>query len=234
MLENNLNSIEERIKRACDRSGRQRGEVTLIAVSKTKPAAMVAEAVELGQLSFGENRVQEMLEKQDELMELYPEKDFSALRWHLIGHLQTNKVKYVIGKTVLIHSLDSLHLAEEINRISIKKDVITPVLVEVNIADESTKFGTGESEAIELVKAVSELKNIAINGLMTVAPYTDNPENSRQYFQRMHQLSVDIKAKNIDNVTMEILSMGMTGDFEVAIEEGATHIRVGTGIFGGR
>ena len=152
----------------------------------------------------------------------------------MIGHLQRNKVKYIVGRTSLIHSVDTYRLAEEISVQAKKKNVIVPILVEVNIADEETKFGTSASDAMLLVEEIASLENIAVKGLMTVAPNVSNPEDNRPYFRKIKQLSVDIAEKKIDNVSMQVLSMGMTGDYMVAIEEGATMVRVGTGIFGER
>ena len=226
MICGNLKEVEAKIEAACKRAGRDRSEVTLIAVSKTKPVEMLEEACETGIREFGENKVQEMMDK----YEVMP-KD---IHWHMIGHLQRNKVKYQMGKAALIHSVDSLRLAEEISAQSVKHEVTTDILIEVNIAGEETKFGTDREEAIALVEAAAKLPNIHICGLMTIAPFVENPEDNRKYFQQIRQLSVDIKEKNIDNVDMRILSMGMTGDYEVAIEEGATMVRVGTGIFGAR
>ena len=222
----NLQEVEARVAAACRRAGRAREDVTLIAVSKTKPIDMLEEVYEAGTRDFGENKVQEMMDK----YEILP-KD---IRWHMIGHLQRNKVKYLIGKTKLIHSVDSLRLAQEISRQSVKHGVTTDILIEVNVAGEESKFGTGCEEAVELVEAAALLPGIRILGLMTIAPYVDDPEDNRLYFKELKKLSVDIARKNIDNVRVDILSMGMTGDFEVAIEEGATHVRVGTGIFGER
>ena len=156
------------------------------------------------------------------------------IKWHMIGHLQTNKVKYIVGKTELIHSVDSLKLAQEIQKQALKKDVIVPILIEVNIAQEDTKFGIKKEDTIELVKEISQFDHVRIMGLMTIAPYVENAEDNRLYFRGIKQLSVDIDNQNIDNVCMNILSMGMTGDYTVAIEEGSTMIRVGTGIFGER
>ena len=156
------------------------------------------------------------------------------IKWHMIGHLQRNKVKYIAGQVALIHSVDSYRLAEEINIQAKKKNIIVPILVEVNIAHEDSKFGISEEDAVQLVEEIAELENVRIKGLMTIAPYVENAEDNRLYFRKIKDLSVDIAAKNIDNVSMEILSMGMTGDYEVAIEEGATMVRVGTGIFGER
>ena len=175
---------------------------------------------------FGENKVQELCSKMEQLP--------SDIRWHMIGHLQRNKVKYIVGKVELIHSVDTYRLAEEINIQAKKQNVIVPILVEVNIAHEESKFGISAEDAILLVEEISKLENVRIKGLMTIAPYVENPEDNRLYFRKIKQLSVDITNKNIDNVFMEILSMGMTGDYMVAIEEGATMVRVGTGIFGER
>ena len=226
MLTENVIEDEKNIQAACDRAGRSREEVRLIAVSKTKPVSDIEEVLTTGILDYGENKVQELSDKYDVLPK--------NIRWHMIGHLQRNKVKYLIGKTVLIHSVDSLRLAEQIEHEAAKADTIMNVLIEVNVAGEESKFGTTCNEAIELVRAVAALKHVKIKGLMTIAPFTDNPEDNRIYFKKLKQLSVDIKSKNIDNVDMDELSMGMTGDYEVAIEEGATMVRVGTGIFGER
>ena len=226
MLKENLQSVEENIKKACEEAGRKREEVTLIAVSKTKPVEMLQEIYDQDIRDFGENKVQEMCDK----MEVLP-KD---IKWHMIGHLQTNKIKYIIGKTELIHSVDSLHLAQEISKQAVKHNVQTDILIEINIANEQTKFGIDAGDTIQLVREIAELPNIHIKGLMTIAPFVENPEDNRLYFRRIHQLSVDITKENIDNVSMDVLSMGMTGDYMVAIEEGATMVRVGTGIFGER
>ena len=226
MLKGNLQSVEENIKKACEKAGRKREDVTLIAVSKTKPVEMLQEIYDQNIRNFGENKVQEMCDK----MEVLP-KD---IKWHMIGHLQTNKIKYIIGKTELIHSVDSLHLAQEISKQAVKHDVQTDILIEINIANEQTKFGIDAGDTIQLVREIAALPNIHIKGLMTIAPFVENPEDNRLYFRRIHQLSVDITKENIDNVNMDILSMGMTGDYMVAIEEGATMVRVGTGIFGKR
>ena len=226
MLRDDLQKVEKNIEAACKRAGRERSEVTLIAVGKTKPAEMLQEVYNTGIRDFGENKVQEMIDKYAVLPE--------DIHWHMIGHLQRNKVKYLMGKAVLIHSVDSLRLAEEISAQSVKHEVMTDILIEVNIAGEESKFGTSKEEALALVEAAAKLPNIHICGLMTIAPYVDDPEDNRKYFRGIRELSVDIKEKNIDNVDMCILSMGMSGDYEVAIEEGATMVRVGSGIFGAR
>lgn len=226
MLTNNYDVVMNNIEIACKKAGRAPEDVTLIAVSKTKPVTMLQEIYDHGCRDFGENKVQELLDK----YEVLP-KD---IKWHMIGHLQRNKVKYIVDKVSLIHSVDSLRLAEEISKEALKKNVEVNILVEVNVANEETKFGTTSQEAIKLVDAISKLPGIHIKGLMTIAPYVEDSEQNRQYFAQLKQLSVDIITKNIDNVSMDILSMGMSGDYEVAVEEGATYVRVGTGIFGER
>ena len=226
MIQNQINEVKQNIKKACERVGRQESEVTLIAVSKTKPVELLKAAYDAGVRHFGENKVQELCDK----YELLPE----DIKWHMIGHLQRNKVKYIVDKVTLILSVDSLRLAEQIDQEAKKKSVVVDILVEVNIGEEETKFGLKTEEVIELVREISTLSSLRVKGLMTVAPYTENAEENRTYFKKMKQLCVDINAKNIDNVSMEHLSMGMTGDYEIAIEEGATIVRVGTGIFGER
>ena len=226
MITENLATVEQKIQAACQAVGRKREEVTLIAVSKTKPISMLKEVYETNIRDFGENKVQELCQKMDELP--------SDIRWHMIGHLQRNKVKYIVGRVSLIHSVDTYRLAEEINIQAKKKNIIVPILVEVNIAGEDSKFGTSAEDAILLVEEIAKLENVRIQGLMTIAPNVADAEENRPYFRKIKQLSVDIMNKNIDNVSMKVLSMGMTGDYTVAIEEGATLIRVGTGIFGER
>ena len=229
MIAENLKQVEERTSAACARAGRDRSEVTLIAVSKTKPLSDLEEAYAAGARVFGENKVQELTKKIDE----FPHKD---VKWHMIGHLQRNKVKYLVGnKVALIHSVDSFRLAEEINIHAKRAGVKIPVLIEVNAANEDTKFGVTVEDAPELVRQISEhLDGIFVKGLMTIAPYVVDSEENRPVFHKIKDLAVDIAGQNIDNVSMDILSMGMTGDYEVAIEEGATMVRVGTGIFGER
>ncbi len=226
MLKENLERVENNIQIACKKSGRSRDEVTLISVSKTKPIEMLQEAYDLGVRVFGENKVQELEQKIPAF-----ENDVS---WHMIGHLQRNKVKYIVGKVALIHSVDSFRLAQEIQKESEKKNVVSDILIEVNVAEEESKFGVRTDEVEDLVTAVSKLPNVRIRGLMTIAPYVVDSEENRWIFRKIKDLSVDINRKNIDNVCMDILSMGMTGDYAVAIEEGATLVRVGTGIFGER
>lgn len=226
MVAENYREVEKRVQEACLRSRRKREEVTLIAVSKTKPVSMIREAMAAGADVFGENKVQELCEKYEELPE--------NLHWHMIGHLQRNKVKYVVDKAELIHSVDSLRLAEEISREAVKKQVEADILIEVNVAGEESKFGAAPQDVEELVRKAAILPNLHIRGLMTIAPFVKDAEENRPVFQELRKLAVDIKLKNIDNVDMSVLSMGMTGDYEVAIEEGATMVRVGTGIFGER
>ena len=226
MVVENLAEVEKHVCEACERAGRSRDEVTLIAVSKTKPVSMIEELLPGGTRDFGENKVQELMEK----YEVLPKE----IRWHLIGHLQRNKVKYIVDKAYLIHSVDSLRLAETISEEGVKKGVTVPILIEVNVAGEESKFGVSPEETEELVRAIAKLPAIQVKGLMTIAPYVENPEDNRVHFSKLKQLSVDINNKNFDNVDMSILSMGMTNDYEIAVEEGATMVRVGTAIFGER
>lgn len=226
MVKENLKTVQEHIRETCQKAGRESNEITLIAVSKTKPVSLLQEAYDTGIRDFGENKVQEIMDKYEALPQ--------DIRWHMIGHLQRNKVKYIVDKVFLIHSVDSLRLAEEISAQAQKKQVEVDILVEVNIAREESKFGASREEAVTLVEEIAKLPGIHIKGLMTIAPYVENPEDNRKYFQQIRELSVDITQKNIDNVSMGVLSMGMTGDYMAAIEEGATMVRVGTGIFGER
>ena len=226
MLVDNLREVEENIAAACKRANRSRDEVTLIAVSKTKPVSMLEEIYNEGIRDFGENKVQELTDKYAVM-----DKD---IHWHMIGHLQRNKVKYIVDKVKMIHSVDSVRLAQTIEQEAAKKNVIVDILIEVNVAEEESKFGLKVEEVTAMVEEISKYSHLRIKGLMTIAPYVEDPEENRSVFARLRKLSVDIAAKNIDNVSVEILSMGMTNDYEVAIEEGATIVRVGTGIFGER
>ncbi len=226
MLKEQLASVENEIKLACERSHRSREDVTLIAVSKTKPVETLQEAYDLGVRVFGENKVQELVDK----YEVLP-KD---IEWHMIGHLQRNKVKYIIDKISCIHSVESLRLAETIEKEAAKHNRIIQILIEVNVAGEESKFGLTPDEVPSFVEEISKFPHLRVNGLMTIAPFVDDPEDNRPVFKALKKLSVDIEAKNIDNVSMNVLSMGMTNDYQVAIEEGATIVRVGTGIFGER
>lgn len=198
----------------------------LIAVSKTKPVELIKEAYEAGARDFGENKVQELVAKYDE----FP-KD---VKWHLIGHLQTNKVKYIVDKAYMIHSVDSLKLAKEISKEAVKHNRTMNILIEVNVAQEESKFGVSVDECEGLVLEIAKLPGVIIRGFMTVAPFVEDSEENREVFKKLKQLYVDIKSKNIDNTNIDCLSMGMSGDYEVAIEEGATYVRVGTAIFGER
>ena len=225
-ITDNLKAVHERINAACERGHRDPSAVQLIDVSKTKPVEMLEEAYNNGERHFGENKVQELVAKYEQLP-----KD---IKWHMIGHLQRNKVKYIVDKVALIHSVDSVRLAEEIHKEAMKIGRKVPILIEVNVAGEETKFGVAPEEVEDLLKEIASFEGIEVQGLMTIAPFVTDPEENRQYFNRLKQLSVDISHKNIDNVNMNVLSMGMTGDYEVAIEEGASFVRVGTGIFGER
>ena len=227
MLQENYESIDKKITEACKRAGRNRDAVTLIAVSKTKPLSDIEELLQNTDAeNFGENKVQELVDKYEHISR--------PVKWHMIGHLQTNKVKYIVDKVCLIHSVDSVNLAKTIEKEAAKHNVVVPVLIEVNVAGEESKFGVSVEETEDLIRQIKDFPHIHIDGLMTIAPFVENPEDNRTYFRQIRQLSVDIDAQNIDNVRMDILSMGMTGDYMVAIEEGATMVRVGTGIFGER
>lgn len=222
----NIKEIRANIDEAARRSGREPKDVLLLAVSKTVEVSKIKAAVECGLDELGENRVQEIMEKYEPMG--------PDVKWHLIGHLQTNKVKYIIDKVKLIHSLESLKLAEEIDKQAKKHEITADVLVEINMAREESKFGILPEQAEEFIRELANLGNIRVRGLMTVAPFVENGEENRVYFRNMKQLLVDINAKKINNITMDILSMGMTGDYITAVEEGATIVRVGTGIFGSR
>lgn len=226
MIAENMKVVQKKIEAACEKSGRSKEEVTLIAVSKTKPVSMLQEAYDTCCRDFGENKVQELVDKYEQLP-----KD---IRWHMIGHLQRNKVKYIVDKVYMIHSVDSLRLAEEISKEAVKKGVTVSILLEVNVAQEETKFGASAQDVAALAEEIAKLPNIVIKGLMTIAPNVLNAEENREVFRKLKQIAVDITQKNIDNINMGELSMGMTGDYEVAVTEGATYVRVGTGIFGER
>ena len=226
MLIDNYNKVRADIDKACADAGRDPSEVTLIAVSKTKPLSDIEELIKDGVVDFGENKPQELKEKYENVS--------TPVRFHQIGHLQTNKVKYIIDKAVLIHSVDSVHLAETIEKEAVKHDMTADVLIEVNYAAEESKFGISPAETLDFVKEISTFPHIHVCGLMTIAPFVDDPEENRPIFKGMKELLLDIKSKNIDNVDMEILSMGMTNDYVVAVQEGATMVRVGTAIFGER
>ncbi len=226
MVQEQLEEVRQNIRNACERSGRKVEDVTLIAVSKTKPVPMLQEAYDAGARDFGENKVQEILEKEPQLP--------SDIRWHMIGHLQKNKVRQVIDKAVLFHSVDTVGLAEQIEKEAVKRDLDVSILLEVNVAGEESKFGFAPEEVEEAAREIAKYPHVHIQGLMTIAPFVENSEENRGVFKKLYELYVDMKRKNIDNVTMNVLSMGMTGDYQTAIEEGATMVRVGTGIFGTR
>lgn len=226
MIAQNYADVLKNIQKACKSVGRDPSEVTLIAVSKTKPVEMLREAYTAGARYFGENKVQELVGKYDQLPE--------DVNWHMIGHLQRNKVKSLIGRAAMIHSVDSLRLAEAIEQEAEKQDAQVSVLIEVNVAEEETKFGVKPDEVLSLAEQIAGFPHVHICGLMTIAPYVEDPELNRTIFRKLKKISVDIEGKNINNINMNVLSMGMTGDYEVAVQEGATMVRVGTGIFGER
>ncbi len=226
MVAENLAQVQKNIEESCGNVNRDPGEVTLIAVSKTKPLEMLREAYDAGARVFGENKVQEIVDKYDHMP--------SDVKWHMIGHLQRNKVKYIVDKVAMIHSVDSFRLAETIEKEAAKKNVTVPILIEVNVAQEESKYGLKPEEVLPFIEEIADFSHIQIKGLMTIAPYVENAEENREIFRELKKLSVDIAAKNINNVTMSVLSMGMTGDYMVAVQEGATMVRVGTGIFGAR
>lgn len=222
----NLARINGRIQTAAEGAGRDPATVRLVAVSKTRPAADIIAAFHAGQVLFGENYIQELVPKLAEVQE--------PVQWHVIGHLQSNKVKYIAGQVAMIHSVDRLSLAEEIDRQWGKLGKVCDVLIQVNISGEASKSGTTEEGAIQLVRECALLPNIRVKGLMTMPPFFDDPEAARPYFAELRQLGQAIAALNITGVEMAELSMGMSGDFEAAIQEGATLVRVGTAIFGER
>ncbi len=224
-IKENLDLITEKIKAAAEKSGRKREDVLLLAVSKTVDVPRIKEAVNLGLVDLGENKPQEINWKYYEI---------KNVKWHQIGHLQTNKVKYIIDKVCLIHSVDSLKLAEEISKRAKSKNITMDILVEINIAGEEAKSGVPLDEAEALAVEISKLDNVIVKGLMTVAPFVENPEDNREYFKQMRNLFVDIRNKNYNNIDMKYLSMGMTNDYEIAVEEGANIVRIGTGLFGAR
>jgi pyridoxal phosphate enzyme (YggS family) len=225
-IEANLRDIKSRISSAASAAGRDPASVRLVAVSKTRPAGEVSEAYQAGQVVFGENYVQEFSVKSSEMRE--------PVEWHFIGHLQSNKVKYIAGQVSLIHSVDRLSLAQEISRQWGKLSSSCDILLQVNISGEVSKSGTTEADALQLVREVALLPNLRVKGLMTMPPFFDDPEAARPFFAALRCLSRTIAAENIPGVVMEELSMGMSGDFEAAIQEGATLVRVGTSIFGSR
>jgi len=226
-IKENLEKIHQEIKEACQRSNREVESVTLVHVSKTKPIELLEEGYQAGMRLFGENKVQEL---RDKYVHFNPE----GITWHMIGHLQRNKVKYIVDKVALIHSVDSLRLAKTINLEASKQKRQVAILLQVNIAEEESKYGFKKEEVESVIRELVSYQHIQIKGLMTLAPFVDNPENNRFVFKQLRELMVDINRKNIDNISMCVLSMGMTNDYQIAIEEGATMIRIGTALFGKR
>jgi pyridoxal phosphate enzyme (YggS family) len=227
MISENIDTIRQRISHACHVAGRDPADVTLVAVAKTFPATAVREAIIAGAVDIGENYVQELLGKRQELSD-------APARWHFIGHLQSNKVKSVAEWIHLIHAVDSATLMKEIDRRAAQAGRKIECLVEVNTTGERSKFGVQPEETRTLVRTMAAYTNVIIAGLMTIGPFLPDPEGSRPMFRRLRELKEEIAAMGQANVTMRHLSMGMTGDFEVAIDEGATLIRIGTAIFGTR
>ena len=225
-LERKYQQVQEKVAEAAIKSGRAPEDVLLLPVTKTQSVETLEMAYRLGMRVCGENRVQEILQKKPVLP--------GDLVFHLIGHLQKNKVRQILGQVELIHSVDSFGLAEVIEKEAVKKGLEADVLVEINAGEEASKFGTSLAQTEALVRQIATLPHVHVKGLMTVAPYVADPEENRKVFQDMHHIYVDIQDKNIDNVSMSVLSMGMTNDYEVAISEGANLVRVGTGIFGAR
>lgn len=225
-ISENILSVKEKIEKSAQISGRSADDVLLVAVTKTHGADMINEAIDCGITDIGENKVQEILEKYDQVKK--------GVRWHLIGHLQTNKVKYIIDKVSLIHSVDSIKLMDEIDRQAKKHNLVMDILIQVNISGEETKFGIEPEQLDEFLRHAGELSNIRVLGLMTIAPKTNNSVTSRLHFDNIRAIYLDNQTKMYDNVIMKYLSMGMSGDYEVAIECGANIVRVGSAIFGKR
>ena len=226
-LKDRLERVRERIRQAAKACGRPESDIRLVAVSKTMPVEIVKEAIDIGMTDFGENYIQEAREKITTL-------SAHPVTWHYIGHLQSNKAKYAVRMFDLIHSVDSLKLAKELGKYAKKIDKVQAILIQVNVAKEESKSGVYIEDTLRLVREASQLENIAVKGLMTMPPYFNTPEKARPFFTNLRQLRDQIKNENMPNISMEELSMGMTGDFEAAIEEGATMVRVGTAIFGER
>ncbi|HHX22978.1 MAG: YggS family pyridoxal phosphate-dependent enzyme [Tepidanaerobacteraceae bacterium] len=225
-LECNIANIKTRVKAAAERSGRDFNDINIIAVTKNFPVSIIQKAVDQGIVILGENRVQEAAAKVENVK--------GDVQWHLIGHLQKNKVKRAVEMFSMIQSVDSISLANEINKRADKLKRVVEILVQINIGRETTKYGIEPEQAISFIKDVSLLSNLKVRGLMTIAPYKENPEEVRVYFRHMREIYENIKNKSFENIDMTYLSMGMSNDFEVAIEEGANMIRIGTGIFGAR
>lgn len=225
-LNDNIIEVKNKIMQTCKKIGKYESEITLIGVTKTYEADVINASLTMGIENIGENRVQEIMRKYDDIK--------GPVRWHLIGHLQTNKVKYIIEKVDLIHSVDSIGLAEEINKRAEKSGKVMDVLLQVNIAEEESKFGTSLEELYELIGMVQHMKNLRVKGLMNIAPFTDDPEEVRPYFRKMKEIFDELSKMPYDNIEMSYLSMGMSNDYWIAIEEGANMIRVGSSIYGAR
>ena len=226
-IKKNIDDVLEKVSAAAVRSGRSPEDITVIAVSKTVEADRAREAIEGGLINLGENRVQELVSKYEQLSDI-------DVKWHLIGHLQKNKVKYIIDKVEMIHSLENLELANEINKRALQHNITANVLIELNIGEEESKFGISEESVYEFVSSMEQFENIRVLGLMTVAPYSENPEDVRWVFRKMKEIFDKISGMKLKNTEMKFLSMGMTNDYEIAIEEGANIVRIGTAIFGER
>ncbi|HHY90059.1 MAG TPA: YggS family pyridoxal phosphate-dependent enzyme [Clostridiales bacterium] len=224
-IKQNIADIKQEIAEVCDKGNRNPDDILLLAVTKTVEPQRINEAIAEGITDIGENKVQEILNKYESV---------DPVRWHLIGHLQTNKVKYIIDKVHMIHSLDSIKLAEEIDKRAKQHQILMDVLIQINVAKEDTKFGLYVEEIDDFIKKVQEFENIHVKGLMTIAPYEENPEKVRPYFRTLKSIFERIKAQKLERIDMQYLSMGMSNDFKVAIEEGANMIRIGTAIFGKR
>lgn len=225
-IKENLDSVRENIKKACAKIDRNSSDIVLVAVTKTIDESIVNESLKYDINDIGENKVQEVQRKYD-LIE-------KPVKWHLIGHLQRNKVKYIIDKVDLIHSVDSERLAEEINKKAMGINKVMDILIQLNISHEETKFGLERKELDELISAISKMSNVRVRGLMTMAPYYENPEDARWIFKKMKETFEELRNNDYNNIQMDYLSMGMTNDYIIAIEEGANIVRVGTGIYGAR
>jgi PLP dependent protein len=225
-IRDNFLRVKENIESALIASGRNKDDIILVGVTKTVDVDSINEAISYGLENIGENKVQEIMDKYDKIK--------GNVNWHMIGHLQTNKVKYIIDKVDLIHSLDRMSLAKEINKRAESENIIKDVLIQVNIAEEETKFGLKKEEVIPFIESILDFKNIRIKGLMTIAPFSENPEEVRFVFRDLRNLGYEIEKRNYENLEMKYFSMGMTNDYKVAIEEGANIVRIGTAIFGKR
>lgn len=226
-IKDNIDNILNRVATSAQKSGRNPEDITIIAVSKTVDSEIARQAVELGLLNLGENRVQEFINKYEQLNNL-------DIKWHMIGHLQKNKVKYIIDKAELIHSIENLDLANEINKRAEQHGIISEVLIELNIGEEESKFGINSEHVYDFIKSINQYDHILVAGLMTVAPNCENPEEVRWIFKKMKEIYDNISKMELKNTDMKYLSMGMTNDFEIAIEEGSNIVRIGTAIFGAR